>query len=113
MEGIEGVDKQAIGAVMNEDEKRVLAVYDRLEQLQFEIELLKSRGILSQGDCSCLLILDWADDYRSKCKRGVAERHRNRTARTPGSQSDLPSAKQCCRKCARLAPNIERCSRRC
>ena len=38
--------------LMTEDEKRVLEVYDRLEQLQLEIALLKAQGVLSQGESS-------------------------------------------------------------
>ena len=36
--------------LMNEDEKRVLEVYDRLEALQLEVALLRAQGVLSQGD---------------------------------------------------------------
>ncbi|KAH7403476.1 centromere protein H (CENP-H)-domain-containing protein [Cadophora sp. MPI-SDFR-AT-0126] len=36
-----------IPPLMTEDEKRILEVYDRLEQLQLEIALLKAQGILS------------------------------------------------------------------
>ncbi|KAG4415898.1 hypothetical protein IFR04_010973 [Cadophora malorum] len=38
--------------LMTEDEKRVLEVYDRLEQLQLEIALLKAQGVLSQDEPS-------------------------------------------------------------
>lgn len=42
MEGVET-------ALMNEDEKRVLEIYDRLEALQLEIALLRAQGVFSQG----------------------------------------------------------------
>lgn len=32
------------------EEMRILEVYDRLEELQLEIALLKAQGVLSQGD---------------------------------------------------------------
>jgi len=46
MEGV-GVDETPL---MNEGERRVLEVYDRLEELQLEIALLKAQGVLSQGE---------------------------------------------------------------
>jgi hypothetical protein len=36
--------------LLTEDEKRILEVYDRLEELQLEIALLKAQGVLSQGE---------------------------------------------------------------
>lgn len=36
-------------ALINEDEKRVLEIYDRLEALQLEIALLRAQGVFSQG----------------------------------------------------------------
>ena len=45
MEGVEVTDRP----LLTEDEQRVLDVYDRLEELQFEIALLKAQGVLSQG----------------------------------------------------------------
>jgi hypothetical protein len=45
MEGVEVIDRP----LLTEDEQRVLDVYDRLEELQFEIALLKAQGVLSQG----------------------------------------------------------------
>jgi len=44
-EKMEGVEHDLI----NEDEKRVLEVYDRLESLQLEIALLRAQGVLSKG----------------------------------------------------------------
>jgi hypothetical protein len=35
--------------LMTEQEKRILEMYDRLEELQLEIALLQARGVLSQG----------------------------------------------------------------
>lgn len=35
--------------LLSEDEKRVLEIYDRLEELHLEVALLKARGVLSQG----------------------------------------------------------------
>ena len=47
---MEGVETN----LMNEDEKRVLELYDRLESLQLEIALLRAQGVLSQG-CGYIL----------------------------------------------------------
>jgi hypothetical protein len=51
MEGVEVTDaeKQSL-PLLTEEEKRVLDVYDRLEELQLEIALLKAQGVLSQGE---------------------------------------------------------------
>jgi hypothetical protein len=46
MEGVEMTTKQPL---FTEQEQRILDVYDRLEELQLEIALLKARGVLSQG----------------------------------------------------------------
>jgi hypothetical protein len=45
MEGVE-MTKQPL---FTEQEQRILDVYDRLEELQLEIALLKAKGVLSQG----------------------------------------------------------------
>jgi hypothetical protein len=45
MEGVEVTNRP----LLTDDEQRVLDVYDRLEELQFEIALLKAQGVLSQG----------------------------------------------------------------
>ncbi len=50
MHGLEITDELEIRPLMTEDEKRVLAVYRRFEELQFEIAVLKAKGILSQGE---------------------------------------------------------------
>lgn len=53
VEEMEGVEATGIGVdsppLMTEQEKRILEMYDRLEELQLEIALLKARGVLSQG----------------------------------------------------------------
>lgn len=50
MEGVESTNPDAGSApLMREDEKRVLELYDRLEELQLEIALLKAHGVLSKG----------------------------------------------------------------
>jgi hypothetical protein len=50
MEGVESPNpKSRSPPLMTEDEKRVLELYDRLEELQLEIALLKAQGVLSQG----------------------------------------------------------------
>jgi len=51
MEGVEiaGAEKQS-PPLLTEDEKRILEVYDRLEELQLEIALLKAQGVLSLGE---------------------------------------------------------------
>jgi hypothetical protein len=53
-EKMEGVEHDLI----NEDEKRVLEVYDRLESLQLEIALLRAQGVLSKGAYHFLYIQD-------------------------------------------------------
>jgi hypothetical protein len=51
MEGVEltGMEKQS-PPLLTEDEKRILDVYDRLEELRLDIALLKAQGVLSQGE---------------------------------------------------------------
>ena len=49
MEDVEMSDAQ-VPPLMAEDEKRILDVYDRLEELQLEIALLKAQGVLSKGE---------------------------------------------------------------
>jgi hypothetical protein len=50
MEGLESTNPDTSNPpLMTEDEQRVLEVYDRLEELQLEIALLKAQGLLSQG----------------------------------------------------------------
>jgi hypothetical protein len=51
MDGLEasGPDDGQGRPLFTEDEERILRVYDRLEELQFEIALLKANGVLSQG----------------------------------------------------------------
>jgi hypothetical protein len=50
MEGVEVTGKEADNPpLMTEQERRILQVYDRLEELQLEISLLRARGVLSQG----------------------------------------------------------------
>jgi hypothetical protein len=53
MEGVEmtSTEKQ-IPPLLTEEEKRILNVYDRLEELQLDIALLKAQGVLSQGELS-------------------------------------------------------------
>lgn len=45
---MEGVEVEST-PLLTAEEKRVLDVYDRLEELQLEIALLKAQGVLSQG----------------------------------------------------------------
>jgi hypothetical protein len=50
MEGVESIDPPTNSLpLMTADEKRVLELYDRLEELRLEIALLKAQGVLSQG----------------------------------------------------------------
>lgn len=49
-EEMEGVEADSKTLLLTPDEKRVLEIYDRLEELQLEIALLKAQGILSQGE---------------------------------------------------------------
>jgi hypothetical protein len=48
-DAMEGVEPTSVIPLMTEDEKRILEVYDRLEELQLEIALLKTQGVLSHG----------------------------------------------------------------
>ncbi|KAI9050885.1 hypothetical protein LZ554_005002 [Drepanopeziza brunnea f. sp. 'monogermtubi'] len=49
MEGVETTEKETpIPPLLNEDERRILDVYDRLEELQLEIALLQAQGVLSK-----------------------------------------------------------------
>ena len=58
MEGVERTGPETSPPLMTADELRVLELYDRLEELQLEIALLKTQGLLLQGmsrwvyDCS-------------------------------------------------------------
>jgi hypothetical protein len=49
MEGVESTSPSAITPLMTEDERRILELYDRLEELQLEIAVLKAQGVLTQG----------------------------------------------------------------
>ena len=53
MQGVElaGTDQQS-PPLLTQDEKRILDVYDRLEELQLDIAHLKALGVLSQGEFS-------------------------------------------------------------
>ncbi|KAJ5047269.1 uncharacterized protein L3040_003106 [Drepanopeziza brunnea f. sp. 'multigermtubi'] len=49
MEGVETTENETqIPPLLNEDERRILDVYDRLEELQLEIALLQAQGVLSK-----------------------------------------------------------------
>lgn len=50
MDGVESTNP-VVGSspLMREEEKRVLELYDRLEELQLEIALLKAQRVLSTG----------------------------------------------------------------
>ncbi|KAF8865477.1 hypothetical protein BDZ45DRAFT_413755 [Acephala macrosclerotiorum] len=51
MEGVEFTSAEVPQApLLSEDEKRVLEIYDRLEELQLEVALLKAQGILPQEE---------------------------------------------------------------
>lgn len=47
---MEGVEATNVTPLMTEDEKRILEVYDRLEELQLEITLLKAQGVFGEGN---------------------------------------------------------------
>jgi len=49
MEGVEITTSEPKHPLFTEQERRILEMYDRLEELQLEIALLKARGVLSQG----------------------------------------------------------------
>ena len=51
MEGVETTKPETeTTPLMSDQERRVLEVYDRLEELQLEIAFLKAKGVLSRGD---------------------------------------------------------------
>lgn len=62
-DGMEGVEFTSTAAhqipLLSEDEKRVLEIYDRLEELQLEIALLKAQTVLSQGIIFVSLSVQW------------------------------------------------------
>lgn len=49
MEGVENDATIEVSPLFTEQEQRVLDIYDRMEELQLEIALLKSQGTLSRG----------------------------------------------------------------
>ena len=49
MEGVEITTSEPKHPLFTEQERRILNVYDRIEELQLEITLLRARGVLSQG----------------------------------------------------------------
>ncbi len=51
MEGVEITKEplQTPSPLLTADERRVLDIYERLEELQLEIALLKAQGVLSKG----------------------------------------------------------------
>ena len=57
MDGVEmtGAEERS-PPLLTEDEQRILDVYDRLEELQQEIALLKAQGVLSQGKWALFVI---------------------------------------------------------
>ncbi|KAF7868645.1 hypothetical protein EAF04_005176 [Stromatinia cepivora] len=50
MEGVEMTGSTNDTPPLSEQEKRILEVYDKLEELQVEIALLKAQGVISSGD---------------------------------------------------------------
>ncbi|TVY25821.1 hypothetical protein LHYA1_G004561 [Lachnellula hyalina] len=50
MEGVEITTSEPKHPLFTEQERRILEMYDRLEELQLEIALLKARGVLSQDE---------------------------------------------------------------
>lgn len=50
MEGVEMASTENQSSpLLTEEEERVLEIYERLEELQLEIALIKAQGVLSQG----------------------------------------------------------------
>jgi len=47
---MEGVEATNVTPLMTKDEERILEVYDRLEELQLEIAVLRAQGVLGQDD---------------------------------------------------------------
>jgi hypothetical protein len=64
MEGVEMTStEEQRPEPLTDEEKRILDVYDRLEELQLEIALLKAQGVLSQGESSKLAKQDRINAY--------------------------------------------------
>jgi hypothetical protein len=56
MEGVEMANTEhQRRPLLTDEEKRILEVYDRLEELQLDIALLKAQGVLSQGELFLLV----------------------------------------------------------
>jgi hypothetical protein len=56
MEGVEMANTENQSRpLLTDEEKRILEVYDRLEELQLDIALLKAQGVLSQGELFLLV----------------------------------------------------------
>ena len=70
MEGVEatGTDVDS-PPLMTEQERRILEMYDRLEELQLEIALLRARGILSRGMHSRRHLFKITSSYRLQMSR--------------------------------------------
>jgi hypothetical protein len=49
MEGVEQTEAGVENPLFTPEEQRILNLYERMEELQLEIALLKSQGTLSQG----------------------------------------------------------------
>lgn len=69
VEEMEGVEKDTtVEAIplFTEQEQRVLDLYDRLEELQLEIALLKSQGTLSQGNNESYIHIPLSYHHKSR-----------------------------------------------
>lgn len=74
MEGVERTNPETSPPLMTADELRVLELYDRLEELQLEIALLKAQGVLLQGMSRLDLRLQFLTKSR-RANRSVRSRH--------------------------------------
>jgi len=64
IEEMQGVEMTERSPLLTKDEERILEVYDRLEELQLEIALLKAHGILSRGESLGVVNPDLSKAYQ-------------------------------------------------
>lgn len=75
MEGVIPTSGEPQNPLMTEDERRILEVYDRLEELQLEIALLKSQGVFSQRKLMNHILFTYTNQFQPhqrKCLRQIS-----------------------------------------
>ena len=75
MEGVEMANTENQSRpLLTDEEKRILEVYDRLEELQLDIALLKAQGVLSPGELFLLMQRNLTKAYRLQMKLWMSPR---------------------------------------